>query len=157
MFAYITAQGQQVLSGSDYIYKYQVSVGKTNAMVTNITPSLTNPAAWIEIGRDSTNKGILLPRAVDTSLVLNPVKGLFLYQTKDSTLYYHNKSKWMRIADGAILNGYLKISDSTVYYYPLNSNPKGYVSTETDPVANAKTVTLTELPGIFIAIQQARL
>lgn len=141
---------QQILSGNDYIYKYQMSVGKTNASPINITPSLTSVAAWLEIGRDSTNKGILLPRVVDTSLVLNPVKGLFLYQTKDSTLYYHNKSRWVKIADDAILNDYLKISDSTVYYYPLNSNPKGYITTETDPVANNKTVTLTQLPGIII-------
>lgn len=145
----IITRAQQILSGSDYIYKYQMSVGKTNASPTNITPSLTSPAAWIEIGRDSTNKAMLLPRAVDTALVLNPVKGLFLYQIKDSTLYYRNKHRWVKIGDDAVLEGYLKIADSTIYY-PYASNPLGYISTEADPVANSKIVTLTQGTGIFI-------
>jgi hypothetical protein len=146
LFACIPVFGQQIFSGADYIYKYQLSVGKTNVNPTNYIP--TNPAAWLEIGKDSTNKAILLPRAIDTANILNPVKGLFLYQIKDSTLYYRNKSKWVKVADDN--SGYVKISDSIVYYYPLNSNPKGYLSAETDPVANNKSITLTQLPGILV-------
>lgn len=141
---------QQLFSGSDYIYKNQLSVGKTTAIPTNITPGLTNPAAWLEVGKDSTTRGLLLSRVVDTALIVNPVKGLFVYQIKDHTLYYRNTLRWVRLADGGTISDYVKISDSTVYYYPLKSNPKGYLTTESDPVANAKTVTINQGTGIAV-------
>lgn len=152
IFCLITVRvnAQQVLSGSDYIYKNQVSVGKTNANVVNITPSLTSPSAWLEVGKDSTNKGLLIARVLDTTVVASPAKGLLVYQIKDSTLYFHTKSRWVKLSDVNTLSGYVKISDSTLYYYPLRSNPKGYLTTESDPVANGKTVTLTQGLGIFI-------
>ncbi len=146
----LSAKGQQVLSGTDYIYKYQVSVGKTTANPANITPALTDPSAWLEIGKDSTTKGMRLPRVTDTSVIASPKYGLLVYRIIDSALYFRNKTKWQKIADPASLAGYLKISDSTTYYYPLNSNPKGYIATESDPVANGKTVDIDQGTGIFV-------
>lgn len=146
----ISARGQQILSGSDYIYKYQVSVGKTTANPANITPALTDPSAWLEVGKDSTNKGMRLPRVIDTSSIASPKPGLLVYRIIDSSLYFRSKTKWQKVSDPTSLAGYLKISDSTTYYYPLNSNPKGYITTETDPVANGKTVDINQGLGIFV-------
>lgn len=146
----VSAEGQQVLSGSDYIYKYQVSVGKTTANPANITPALTDPSAWLEIGKDSTSKGIRLPRVVDTSSIASPKPGLIIYRIIDSSLYFRSKTKWQKVSDPSSLAGYLKISDSTTYYYPLRSNPKGYLTTESDPVANGKIVDINQGPGIFV-------
>lgn len=147
----VSTQAQQVLSGSDYIYKYQVSVGKSTANPANITPALTNPSSWLEIGKDSTNKGLRIPRVVDTSVITSPAYGLLVYRIADNSLYFRNKTKWQKVSDPTSLAGYLKISDSTTYYYPLNSNPKGYLTTESDPVANGKIVDINQGPGIFVA------
>lgn len=144
----LSAQAQQVLSGSDYIYKYQMSVGKTNA--TPVAPNLTNSSAWLEIGKDSTNKGVIIPRIIDTSVIASPVKGLLVYVIPESALYYRTPTKWERVSAGGSLDNYVKISDSTVYYYPLKSNPKGYITTESDPIALNKTVDIDQGPGIFV-------
>lgn len=148
LFGFFSGQAQQVLSGNDYIYKYQVSVGKTTA--TPINPALTHPSAWFEIGEDSTNKGLRVPRIIDTSVITSPAYGLLVYQITDNLLYFRNKTKWQKISDNTILNDYVKKSDSTVYYYPLNSNPKGYIATESDPIALNKIVDIDQGPGIFV-------
>lgn len=144
----LSAHGQQILSGSDYIYKYQMSVGKTNA--TPVSPNLTNPSAWLEVGKDSTNKGVLLPRVIDTNAIASPVKGLMVYVIPEAAIYIRTPTKWERLSSGGSLNNYVKISDSTVYYYPLNSNPKGYLTAESDPIALTKTVDINQGPGIFV-------
>lgn len=133
--------GQTPFKGSDYTFYYQVNVGKTNG-------SLTTPSAWLEIGTDSTTKGIRVPRIVDTTAVLSPIYGLVIYQIADNGIYFRDKFGWRRLSDATILNNYLLKSDSTTYY-PYHTNPKNYVINELDPVANAKTVTINTGTGLL--------
>lgn len=138
----ISASAQTPFKGADYIYYYQVGIGKTNG-------SLTTPSAWVEIGKDSTNKGFRLPRVVDTANITAPVYGLQVYQIKDNSIYFRDKNAWRRSIDANIISQYLPKADSTTYY-PYWSNPRNYVSTESDPVANAKTVRWIPGDGILI-------
>lgn len=136
----ILSFGQVEFKGSDYIYYNKVGIGKTNG-------SLTNNAAWLEIGKDSTTKGLIIPRVVDTVNISGAVKGMISYQIKDQSFYYRDNLGWRQINNGI---GYMKTSDSTVYY-PFWSNPRNYISTETDPSANGKNITLSSGSGITIS------
>jgi hypothetical protein len=133
--------GQTPFKGSDYTFYYQVNVGKTNG-------SLTTPSAWLEIGKDSTTKGIRIPRVVDTTAISSPIYGLVIYQIADNGIYFRDKFGWRRLSDATILNNYLLKSDSTTYY-PYHTNPKSYVINELDPVANAKMVTINTGTGLL--------
>ena len=139
---------QTPFKGSDYIYYYQVGIGKTNG-------TLTNPSAWLEIGKDSTNKGVRIPRVVDTANIIAPAYGLQVYQIKDNGMYFRDKTGWRRMADGGTLTAYLRRSDSTVYY-PYWSNPRGFISTELDPNANSKTVRWQAGTGINVSNSSAQ-
>jgi len=134
------AIGQTPFKGSDYIYYYQVGVGKTNG-------SLTHPSSYLEVGKDSSTRAMLIPRVVDTADIPSPKYGLLLYQIKDNYVYYRDKFGYRRVSDGS---GYLKISDSTIYY-PYWSNPRNYLSAESDPVANAKTIRWIAGTGINVS------
>lgn len=133
--------GQTPFKGSDYTFYYQVNVGKTNG-------SLTTPSAWLEIGKDSTTKGLRVPRIVDTAAISSPIYGIVVYQISDNGIYFRDKFGWRRLSDATILNNYLLKSDSTTYY-PYHTNPKNYVINELDPVANAKTVTINTGTGLL--------
>lgn len=133
---------QTPFKGADYLFYYQMNVGKTNG-------TSTTPSAWLEIGKDSTTKGVRLPRVVDTANISSPLFGLFIYQIKDNGTYFRDKFGWRRISDPSTLANYLLKSDSTIYY-PYASNPKNYIITELDPVANAKTIKMRQGAGILI-------
>lgn len=133
--------GQTPFKGSDYTFFYQINVGKTNG-------SLTTPSAWLEIGKDSTTRGVRVPRVVDTMAISSPIYGLVIYQIADNGIYFRDKFGWRRLSDATILNNYLLKSDSTTYY-PYHTNPKSYVINELDPVANAKTITINTGTGLL--------
>lgn len=82
------AQGD-ILS-RDTRFWYQVTIGKQASIVTDST-------AWLEIGKDSTNKGFILPRVVDTSSVVGASKGNLVFQDLDSIVYVNNGSKWKQL------------------------------------------------------------
>lgn len=145
----VATSAQTPFKGADYMFYYQVNVGKTNG-------SLTTPSAWLEVGKDSTNKGIRIARVVDTANVIAPVFGLQVYQIKDNKMYYRDKFGWRRFADNTILGDYVQKSDSGIYYYPYWSNPRNFISTELDPVANAKTVRWLAGEGIDISNSAAQ-
>src|ERR1044072_2255087 len=140
---FVSTNAQTPFKGADYIYYYQVGIGKTNG-------SLTNPSAWLEIGKDSTNKAMRMPRVVDTANISSPVYGLQVYQIKDNGVYFRDKVSWKRMLDPGVLNFYLLKADSTIYY-PYWSNPRGYLTSESDPVANAKTVRWVAGTGINVS------
>jgi hypothetical protein len=133
--------GQTPFKGSDYTFYYQINIGKTNG-------SLTTPSAWLEIGKDSTTKGMRVPRVVDTTAISSPIYGLVVYQITDDGIYFRDKFGWRRLSDAITLNNYLLKSDSTTYY-PYHTNPKSYVVNELDPVANSKTVTINTGTGLL--------
>jgi hypothetical protein len=94
----LTCGAQQIFNGSDYIYNNRVGVGKQNSSGTALS-------AWLEIGKDSTNRAVLIPRVIDTVNIPSPVYGLLLYQIKDNKLYYRDKFGYRRLTDGVSISG----------------------------------------------------
>ncbi len=67
---------------------------------------IVSPDASAQLQVESTNKGILIPRVASTADVVNPAKGLLVYQTGGTEGFYFNKGtagapQWQIIATGA--------------------------------------------------------
>lgn len=93
---------------------------------TDTTALLTqSSSAWLQIGRDSTNKGFLLPRVGDTSDITSPVYGLIVFSHADSAFYIY-KDHWVPVGSSRDLAAYVRKDDSgKVYITP------SYVSSHT--------------------------
>ncbi len=64
----------------------------------------------------SSTKGLLFPRTSTTSrLAMSGVKGLMVYDTTLSQLYYHTGSAWMNVATGTIPPTYWTAIGSNIY------------------------------------------
>lgn len=71
-----------------------LSVGKQDN-VSFDTTAYADGSAWVEIGKDTTNKGIILPR-VDVNSFTTTNKGVFLYDVNDSVLYHLDGTEKIR-------------------------------------------------------------
>jgi len=77
------------------IWQGQMSVGKPN---TTRAPSYS----WLEVGKDSTTRGLLLPRVVNTSAVTAPGRGLVVYSIEDSSVKFYTGSQWLTPSTSAV-------------------------------------------------------
>lgn len=68
----------------------------------NTDGSQPHPSAILDV--KSNSKGILLPRTSTTSrtAIVNPPKGLILYDTTTSGFWFHNGSVWTQLSAGSI-------------------------------------------------------
>lgn len=57
--------------------------------------TFADTSCWLQIGKDTTNKGFILPRVVLDS-VKTAKRGLFVYDLKDSVLYHFDANKRVR-------------------------------------------------------------
>ncbi|MBN8670339.1 MAG: hypothetical protein J0L80_06615 [Chitinophagales bacterium] len=57
--------------------------------------TFADTSCWLQIGKDTTNKGLILPRVVLDS-VKTAKRGLFVYDLKDSVLYHFDANKRVR-------------------------------------------------------------
>jgi hypothetical protein len=108
-----------------------------NATAQNIGIGTTTPDSSAMLEISSNNKGLLLPRIKDTSVIKNPAKGLLIYSNNDNTPWYYDGRQWQTVAP-AVLNTtpapgpgkdslWYRVQDSIVYtYYPyvhINTKP----------------------------------
>jgi len=84
---------QYINRDSYSIWQGQMSVGKPN---TTRAPLY----AWLEVGKDSTTKGLLFPRVINTSAVTAPGRGLVVYSIQDSALKYYTGNQWLEAGAG---------------------------------------------------------
>lgn len=95
-FLSVIGYGQVGSNYPKYYHMGSLSVGKG---ITNAS----NPAAYahssvhLEIGSDSTNKALGLPRVVDTSLITGQVKGDMIFQIIDRTTRVYTGSYWQNL------------------------------------------------------------
>jgi hypothetical protein len=66
------------------------------AQNVGIGTALPDTNAILEV--KSINKGLLLPRLADTSLVHTPVEGLFIYNKNTKTPFFHDGVKWQGLS-----------------------------------------------------------
>ena len=57
--------------------------------------TFADTSCWLQIGKDTTSKGLILPRVVLDS-VKTAKRGLFVYDLKDSVLYHFDANKRVR-------------------------------------------------------------
>lgn len=77
----------------------------------NIAP---DSCAALQIGRDTTKYGLLLPRVVDTAIT-GQKNGLMIYRLTDNNIYFHNGTKWMAL--GGCCEGSGGMDYDTLVYY----------------------------------------
>ena len=98
-FSEAFGQSANGVNWDKYFYSGAFSVGKESADRNNPS-AYPDPSAWLEIGRDSTRKGLLLPRIVHLSDIATPAKGLIAYCHDSSAVVCFNGGGWHKIGTG---------------------------------------------------------
>src|SRR4249920_3458270 len=76
----------------------------------------TSPSASSILELKSSTKGLLFPRTSTTSrLAMTGVKGLMVYDTTVSQLYYHTVSAWQNVTTGTIPQIYWNLIGNNIY------------------------------------------
>ena len=101
-------------------------VDTTIAQNVGIGTTAPDPSAILDV--KSNTKGILLPRTSTTSrnAIVNPAKGLMLYDTTLSAFWYHNGSAWAQLSGGA--TNYWTANGSNIF---KNNNANVGIGTST--------------------------
>ena len=102
--------------GAGFGNNLQLSVTGTGVGVGTNTP---DPSAALEVS--NANKGLLLPRLTDTTMVSSPAEGLMIYNKKTKSPSYFDGSNWMSVDNS---NAALNPQDSIVFILS-NSNTAG--------------------------------
>src|SRR5664279_73083 len=73
-------------------------IASSSAKRVGIGTTTPNASSILEI--KASNKGLLIPRTSTTSrtAIVNPAKGLMVYDTTTSSFWFHNGSIWVQIA-----------------------------------------------------------
>lgn len=100
------ARAQTGLLMQRYYISGSLSVGQNNRL-------FADTSAWLQLGADTTGKGVLLPRVVLDSIA-TAKRGLFVYDLKDSVLYHFDKSKRVR---------YMTYKDTALVKQLILANP----------------------------------
>jgi hypothetical protein len=72
-------------------------------------------SALLELGKDSTNKGLILPRIMDTSVIVSPSKGMIAYVNPLKIPYLYDGIKWRPLGQSTACQGTILNSGSIVY------------------------------------------
>lgn len=86
--AIIKANAQTGMLMNRYYITGSLAVGKGER-------SFADTSVWLQIGKDTTKKGMILPRVVLDSIKTS-VRGVFVYDLKDSVLYHFDSNKRVR-------------------------------------------------------------
>ncbi|MEO7313380.1 MAG: type VI secretion system tube protein Hcp [Chitinophagaceae bacterium] len=71
----------------------------------------------------SANKGMLIPRIVDTTSVTNPVEGMIIFNKSTQTPYFYNGSRWLSL--GGSFSTFTSLPTDKITY---TINGSGFVS-----------------------------
>lgn len=78
-----------------YLFIALSSFVTANSQSVGIGTTAPNTNAILDIF--SNNKGVLIPRIVDTGTVPNPLEGMIIYNKNTKTPYYHNGQQWVSL------------------------------------------------------------
>jgi type VI protein secretion system component Hcp len=90
--------------------------------VAQVGIGTTNPSSNSVLDLTSPNKGLLLPRVNDTSVVNNPSAGLMIYDVSKHTPAFHNGTNWSSLAGAMTMSA--SNGDSITYTI---SGPNSFV------------------------------
>ena len=86
-------------------------IASTHAQV-GVGTTTPNSNAVLDIF--SSNKGVLIPRILDTATVANPMEGLIIYNKNTKSPYYYNGSQWLSLG-GRLPNAMGTTTDKITY------------------------------------------
>lgn len=74
-----------------------------SSIAQNVGIGTTTPNASSMLEIKASNKGLLIPRTSTTSrtAIVNPAKGLMLYDTTTSSFWFHNGTAWAQLSAGS--------------------------------------------------------
>jgi len=98
-----------------YLFIALSSFVTANSQSVGIGTTAPNTNAILDIF--SNNKGVLIPRIVDTGTVPNPLEGMIIYNKNTKTPYYHNGQQWVSL--GGRLPGGLNAPGTDKITYQL--------------------------------------
>src|SRR6185436_1789022 len=86
-----------------FFLSLQVFVFFSTAQNVAINNDGSNPHSSAILDIKSSTKGLLIPRTSTTSriAIVNPAKGLMLYDTTTSSFWFHNGSAWVNLSIAA--------------------------------------------------------
>lgn len=98
----------------------------TDAQSVGINTATPNASAILDVR--SNNKGMLVPRTSSSSriAIVNPAKGLLLYDTTTNTFWFYNSSAWVQLAAGSSgwsITGNAGTNPATNFIGTTNSQP----------------------------------
>ena len=96
-----------------YLFVTMAWMATANAQTIGIGTTTPNTNAILDIF--SSNKGILIPRIVDTGGVPNPMEGMIIYNKNTKTPYYHNGQQWVSLG-GRLPSGVNATSTDRITY-----------------------------------------
>ena len=102
-----------------------------------------NPSSVIDIS--STNKGLLLPRLDDTTLVSNPAQGLVIYNKNANVPQYFNGTHWNSL-NASRVNSVVNTPIADSITYSVNGGPQYFASS-----ASIDASTLSSASGSLCA------
>lgn len=106
LFITVKTQAQTGLLMQRYYITGSLSLGQN-------TRAFADNSAWMQVGADTTNKGVLLPRVLLDSISTTK-RGLYVYDLKDSVLYHF---------DGAEKVRYMTYKDTVLIKQLITTNP----------------------------------
>lgn len=88
----------------------------TDAFTQGVGIGTTTPSTSAILEIKSSTKGLIFPRTSTSSRnAMTGVKGLFVYDTTASQVFFHNGSSWQQVATGAVGSNYWTLSGSNIY------------------------------------------
>lgn len=90
---------QDGVNWNKYFIKGSLAVGKGKYNKAD-SASYAKNCAWLEIGGDTTTRGIIIPRVLDVANITGPVRGLIAYDLTDNSIMYYDGTDWAAIGTG---------------------------------------------------------
>ncbi len=143
-----------------YVLFLAVMIMASNVIAQNIGIGTTTPNASAALEINATGKGLLIPRTSTTTrtAIVNPAKGLMVYDTTTNSFWYHNGSAWTQIDNagtGWSLTGNSGTNTSSNFIgttdnQPLRFRIKNIYSGEIDSANNKTLIFSDSFKSLFL-------
>ena len=77
-----------------------------------------DPSAWLEIGPDGTNKGMIIPRVLNTFSILSPKAGLTVFDKSDGKIKYFDGVTWQQTGAVQSVNNVFPDNNGNIQLIP---------------------------------------
>ena len=95
-----------------YFVAAMACIAGAEAQTVGVGTNLPDSNAVLDIF--STNKGMLIPRVLDTGMVFKPLEGLIIYNKNSKSPYYYNGTQWLSL--GGRLPGSMGTTTDKITY-----------------------------------------